>query len=127
MKPLKNRKATVLHRRIKSLLIELYPGFRILEEQRIQVEVNGRKTDLFVDLVVTELMLAIECHGRQHFDYVPHFHGSRAGHTSSQYRDQEKARYLAEIGYSYLMISHEEEQTITASQLLERMTQAIEE
>jgi hypothetical protein len=111
---------------VVSLVREIYPLFTILEEEPVKVEVRGRKTTLFLDILIKELNVAIECHGQQHGKYVTHFHGSRDGFAGSQLRDQAKAQQLQDLGYSFVVVHHHEQDRITASELLDRMTKAIE-
>jgi G:T-mismatch repair DNA endonuclease (very short patch repair protein) len=117
---------SALHRKVVSLVKEIYPNFTILEEEPVKVSVRGRQTTLFVDILIKELNVAIECHGQQHTKYVAHFHGSRDGFAGSQLRDQAKAQQLQELGYSFVVVHHHEQNRITAGDLLERMTKAIE-
>ena len=118
---------SALHEKVKALLRGLYPGYTVLEEHPVKVVVHGRKTTLFVDLVVKELRLAIECQGRQHYQFTPHFHGNRPQFAASVQRDQAKAQALREAGCIYLAVGFQEGDRLTARKLLKRITRAIEE
>jgi very-short-patch-repair endonuclease len=91
------------------------------------VRLSGRDSTLYVDIVVKELNLAVECHGRQHFEFVPHFHGSRDNFARARERDAAKAAGLVEAGFTFLVIRFDEEEAMEMSHLLARITQAISE
>ena len=121
MKPLppQPRQKSSLHRKVVGLLKNIYPNFTVLEEQSLPMWVDyggGRRTTLFVDIIVKELSLVIECHGRQHFEFVPHFHQTRHQFAQGVQRDRAKAQRVMEAGYSYLVVRFDEE-----SQLNERL------
>ena len=118
-------KASALHRKVYGLLHELYPNFTITEEASLRVDVGGRETTVFVDIQVPDLNLAIECHGRQHYEFVSHFHGTRDDFARSVERDRAKAEAILDSGMSYLAISFKEEKTLTTRRILKMITNAI--
>jgi hypothetical protein len=75
---------------VGDLLCDLFPNDLIFTEVRIPV------LGLVFDYLVPSMSLAIECQGRQHDEYVAHFHGPRAGFASQQGRDRRK-RELCEL------------------------------
>ena len=117
--------ASALHRRVWSLLRELFPQYTLLENEPVEVHLGGRDTTLYIDVLVKELGLAVEAHGRQHFEPVAHFHQGRKGFGESVQRDQAKAQAIEQAGLSYLMIPYTEEQTLTSAKLLKRINKAI--
>lgn len=119
--------ASALHKKTFAVLRELFPDFTVTEEESLEVEVAGRKTTVFVDLMVRELNLAIECHGRQHFEYVEHFHGTQTAFRVAQQRDEAKAKAIIGSGKSYLVVRFDEEGKLTRSWLIKRINKAIKE
>jgi len=74
-----------LHVSIRALLKSMFSGQKLLEE----VPLPGTK--LYADFYLPQLGLIVEAHGRQHYEYVPHFHGSTNGFIASKKRDSVKA------------------------------------
>jgi hypothetical protein len=54
----------------------------------------SRKSTLFVDFLIPSASLAVEVHGRQHFEFVAHFHGDKRGFRKSKARDKDKVNWL---------------------------------
>lgn len=119
--------ASAMHRKVVELLREAYPAFTILENEPIDVPAGPRTTTLFVDVVVKDLSLAIECHGRQHFEHVKHFHATLSDFKAAVDRDRAKAEQIAEAGYTYLMIRFDEYEDLTVNKLLKKIVKAIKE
>tara|TARA_R100000656_G_scaffold123878_1_gene100949 strand:- start:170 stop:445 length:276 start_codon:yes stop_codon:yes gene_type:complete len=65
----------------------MYPTQRILEE----VPLPG--TRLFADFYIPDRQIIIEVHGRQHYEFVAHFHGSRMGFLQSKANDDLKREW----------------------------------
>jgi len=118
--PRKDRSA--LHTKVRELLRKLFPGFGVGEE--VPIRVNG--SVLYVDLMVKELQVVVECHGKQHFEYIEHFHGNHEGFVSSQQRDADKARAVRESGYAYVVVRYDES-NLTAKRLLAKIKTALAE
>jgi hypothetical protein len=123
--PLKLVARSKMHMRVAELLAEAFPAFRVQHEVPISVTVDGRPTTLRVDMMLPELDVCIECHGRQHGEYVPHFHGNKQGFVNSQIRDRVKADMLKSAGYTMVVVSHNEWEQLSASSLLTRIHNTI--
>lgn len=120
-------RASSLHKKVFTLLRQAFPTFTILEEQSLKVEVRGRKTTVFTDILVREMNVVIECHGRQHYEFVEHFHQTRDAFARSLERDRAKAQEVEEAGMTYVVVRFDEETTLTITTLIEKITQAITE
>lgn len=92
---------------MRKLIGECYGGFRLCEEEPIPQQ-DGVESTLFVDFVIHELKLAIEVQGRQHFEYVPHFHKNMQGFEASQRRDAAKAQAVKDCGYTLMCFNGDE-------------------
>ena len=121
------KKKSALHRKVVELIREAFPSFTLFEEKAVRVRLSGRDTTVFVDIIVKELNLAIECHGRQHFKFVSHFHGDRQKFADACERDAAKAESLIDAGYTFLIVRFDEEKNLTVADLLDRITKAITE
>lgn len=75
------------HLGARSLLRQMYPTQRILEE----VPLPGIR--LFADFYIPDRQTIIEVHGRQHYEFVSHFHGSRMGFLQSKKNDGRKREW----------------------------------
>jgi very-short-patch-repair endonuclease len=117
-KPSKRANASEMHRKVWHLVQELYGGMTLLEEQLVPVEIDGRRTNLFADIVIKDLQVVIECNGRQHEQYVPHFHsGDPAKLREQKQRDQVKRETIEAAGYAHVVIRHDQWQKLTAKRL----------
>lgn len=67
-------------------LKELYPKDVILEEVYLP---DG----FYLDFFIPSRKLAIEVQGRQHEEFVPHFHGSKADFIKAKTRDAKKQQW----------------------------------
>ncbi len=89
------RPRSKLHILARKLLHEQFPYDRIFEEAPLPGSNKpSRKSTLFVDFLIPSHSLAVEVHGRQHFEFVAHFHGNQQGFRKSKARDRDKARWL---------------------------------
>jgi hypothetical protein len=75
------------HKEAASLLQVFFPGMPIFEE----VFLPG--CGLYLDIFVPNLSIGIEIHGRQHFEYTPYFHKTKADFLMACKRDREKAEW----------------------------------
>lgn len=90
-------------------LYELYPNYDVVYEFMLH-ELNQR-----IDLYIPEIAIAVEYHGRQHYEFVAHFHKNVEEFKRAQKMDQQKAEYLymhgiklIEVPYNAMVNSAEE-------------------
>ena len=100
-------------------LAVVFPNQKILHDMPIKV--NGRT--LYVDRVIKGSRLAIEIDGRQHLEFVAHFHGNADGFKSHKERDAVKTAWLEQNGYALVRISHRE--GVNAEMLRTRVLEAL--
>lgn len=79
--------ASELHNKVKEILQRIYPLCDIEEEKVIYVNNQILRIDLFVS---HPFEVAVECQGRQHSEFVPHFHKSKSSFRDYQLRDRAK-------------------------------------
>lgn len=85
------RKRSKFHMRARNLLKEIFNSYRILEEVKLPGSTElHRKSVLYLDFYIPSIKLAIEVHGKQHYEFCPFFHRSRAEFLKGQTRDEDK-------------------------------------
>ena len=87
-----------------SIVQELFPN------QRVELEYNvAARGALFLDIYLPRLKIGFEFDGRQHFEYVEHFHGSRDNYLRAIRRDYEKTERCEELGITLIRMAYYEE------------------
>jgi hypothetical protein len=92
-----------LHLEVREILRELFPCIKILEE----VPLPG-SYGLFADFFLPQIKLIVEAHGRQHYEYVYHFHQDEAGFAKAKKRDKNKIAWCEINGISFVACSYKE-------------------
>lgn len=88
------RKRSRFHIRARNLLKEVFNSYRILEEVKLPGSTElHRKSVLYLDFYIPSIKLAIEVHGKQHYEFCPFFHRSRAEFLKGQARDDDKIEW----------------------------------
>lgn len=64
------------------------------------------------DWVVLDLKIVIECHGRQHYEFVELFHHDYKGFIEQQERDFQKKKAVEEVGFTYIEIRYDIDPTL---------------
>jgi len=76
------------HIAARGLLAEMFSGYTVLEEVKLPgSRCPSKKSALFLDFFIPTLMLGIEVHGRQHYEFCKFFHKTMAGFLQSNKRD----------------------------------------
>ena len=89
------RPRSSLHVLARKVLRKQFPYDTILEEVPLPGSHKpSRKSTLFVDFLIPSASLAVEVHGRQHFEFVAHFHGDKRGFRKSKAIDKDKVNWL---------------------------------
>ena len=81
---------------------------------------------LFFDYYIREYNLLFEIQGRQHYEYVEHFHTDREGFFESKRRDNLKREYCQKNGYTLVELKYDEK-IETTDELLEIINNALGE
>lgn len=97
-------------------LKEAFPFAKI----RVEEYVLFKNQRLFLDIFMPQFGIVIEVHGRQHDEFVEHFHGDARGFRESKRRDSLKEEWIAESGYTLIAL-RASELPITKDRLLERI------
>lgn len=104
--PNQTRPRSELHLIARKLLKSIYPSFSLLEELHLP-----GSDKLYVDFFIPQMMTAYEVQGRQHFEFVQHFHKNKLGFAKSKIRDKRKKEWLSINGIELIeLIDNEVEQ-----------------
>lgn len=82
-----------------------FPHYKIIPQYAIKI----KNHTLFIDYYIPQLRLAIEYDGRQHQEFVQHYHHDQIGFKDSQYRDSLKNTWCTENNVWLIRVSHREE------------------
>jgi hypothetical protein len=63
-------------------------------------------TNLEIDCFCAELAIGIEYNGRQHYEYIPHFHQSKDAFYNMKYRDQIKKQLCEKNGITLIIVPY---------------------
>lgn len=98
----KNRNKSSPHTKALSLLEKLFPNTVIYEEITIP---DG----LYLDLFIPSLDLIVEVHGKQHYEFVPFFHKTKANFLIAKKRDRDKIEWATLNKFSIAILPYNEE------------------
>ncbi|MDX1472364.1 MAG: hypothetical protein R3213_12765 [Flavobacteriaceae bacterium] len=90
-----------LHLAVRNFLHNAFPADVVMEE----VAIPG---NLWLDFYLPDRKIAVEAHGRQHFEFVQHFHGNRMGFALSKHRDRVKSEWCADNQITLIEIRYDE-------------------
>lgn len=99
-----NRQRAVVskgHERARELLKDMFPTEILLEE--LTLPGTGR-SPLYADFYLSNQRMMVEVHGKQHFEYNQHYHGSIAGFRMSKGRDNKKAEWCRLNGIDLIVL-----------------------
>jgi len=86
-----SRKRSKHHIRARQLIAEVYHSYRVLEEVKMPGSTAAhRKSVLYLDFFIPNIKVALEVHGRQHYEHVPFFHKTKADFLRAKARDEDK-------------------------------------
>ena len=98
--------------KIGGILNDMFPrlsAHRITKE--IYIYYKGQK--LFFDFFIKELGVYVEVQGRQHTEFVKHFHGEKEAFQAQKMRDNLKIQYVEENGQCLVRFNFNERITKT--------------
>ncbi len=108
LKKVNNKFQSQYHEKAYMLIKKMYTLYPMYEETKL----CGTKNDLYLDLFIPSLKIAIEVQGQQHYKFIPHFHQNIIGYARAKSRDQEKALWceINEITLIELIYNETEEE-----------------
>ena len=104
----KTNKST-LHLKARDLLKECFGSYSIYEEVKLPGSTNPKnKSVLYLDFFIPNLMLGIEIHGKQHFEFTPYFHKNITGFIQHKRRDCLKQEWCDINNIKLLILRYDE-------------------
>jgi hypothetical protein len=95
------------HIAARELLADMFSGYTVLEEVKLPgSRCPSKKSALFLDFFIPSLMLGIEVHGRQHYEFCKFFHKTMAGFLQSNKRDFIKEDWCELNGVELIVLKY---------------------
>ena len=66
----------------------------------------AKKSVLYLDFLIPNVKIGVEVHGRQHYEYIPFFHKSKAGFLQAQSRDRTKAEWCEKTQIELIVLKY---------------------
>jgi len=109
------------HLDARLLIQEIIPNKSLYEEVTLPgSKRSGRPSLLYADFFIPDLMLIIEVHGKQHYEYCSFFHKSVMDFYQSKQRDKDKIEWCVLNDINILILPYNEKnqwKTIIATYL----------
>jgi len=99
------RKTSKLHQVAKMMLRNKYPNLVIYEEVPVPI---SKSTTLYLDLYTPTLNLAVEVHGKQHYEYSGLFHKSRIDFFRGKTNDLKKSTWCKNNDIDLVILKYNE-------------------
>lgn len=97
-----------MQRAFATALFNHFPGYTIKENTRPYWCIGDEGERLELDFWLVELDVAIEIQGRQHVEFVPHFHGTYTNFKKQLRRDELKHYHCQAYGITLLEVFDDE-------------------
>jgi len=83
-----------LHTKTREIIKDLFPNLSVYEEVTLPGSKKiGRSSLLYADFFIPELMMIVETHGRQHYQYCSFFHKDKMDFVNAKKRDLDKIEW----------------------------------
>ena len=94
----RTRERSKLHLKAKEVVREIFPRLAIVEEISVKIK---KGLTLYLDIFIPSIVLVVEVHGKQHYEFTPHFHEHRHRFGRCKLNDDLKKEWccLNEIRY----------------------------
>lgn len=103
-KKVNNKLKSSYHQKAYEIIKKLYPLYPVYEETKL----CGTKNDLYIDMFIPSLGIAVEVNGEQHYKFNPYFHQNIAGYSRAMSRDQEKKLWCEINGITLIELAYNE-------------------
>lgn len=113
------RKRSKPHLRARGILKEIYGGgYRILEEVKLPGStLPHRKSVLYLDFFIPIIRVGIEVHGKQHYEFTPFFHNTKAAFLKAQTRDEDKLNWCELNDIELIILKHSDGDDVWRKQI----------
>jgi hypothetical protein len=96
-------------------LKKVFPHNVIIKEHYV----SFKGTRLFFDFFIKDLGVLVEAQGRQHTEFIQHFHVDRDGFMAAKRRDNLKHEYCEKEGL--VLVSFDDDDVLSESNLLNKI------
>lgn len=104
-KKARSRKKSAIYIKAEELIKELFPNLAICSE--IAIRVKAGKT-LYLDMYLPTLELVVEVHGKQHYEYTPHYHKHKHRFGRDRLNDDLKKEWCEINNIRYVELAYNE-------------------
>lgn len=101
-----HRQSSKLHKQGRDVIRSVFATVQFKEE----VPIPTGKTTLFLDFYIPVHKIAIEVHGRQHYEFSQHYHQTRASFLAHKQRDRDKAEWCRINGITLVTLPYNEDE-----------------
>ena len=99
--------ASGLHKEAIETIKENFPAINIVEE--VKIKIKRGCVPLYIDIYLPAFNLAIEVHGKQHYEYIQHFHSNGIrDFYKQQNNDQQKLDWCLLNEIPLLILKYDE-------------------
>ena len=112
---------SVIANKVYETIRKLFPYNIVL----VEWHVNYKGQRLFFDVFIKDLGVLIEIQGRQHFEFVKHFHRSMEGFIEQKKRDNLKLEFIEE-NEKLSLARFNYDESITKELVLKRIHEALD-
>lgn len=114
---------SVIATQVHYMLTKLFPS-KPFNQVSCEYYVNYKGCKLFFDFYIKKLNLFVEVQGRQHTEFVKHFHADKRSFLQQRERDNLKRIWVEENGYHLIRLYDTEK--ITEKLVLEKISRAMD-
>jgi hypothetical protein len=95
---------------VYDILLEMFPK-RLAPRVKREIYVNHAGQRLFFDFYIKELDIYVEVQGRQHTEFIEHFHTDKEAFLKQKRRDNLKVRYVQDKNKCLIRFNYDEKIT----------------
>jgi hypothetical protein len=100
------KKKSRYHILARELLNDMFV-YPVLEEVKLPgSRCPSKKSTLFLDFFIPQIDLAVEVHGKQHYEYCKFFHKTKAGFLTSLKRDSIKEEWCEKNEINLIILKY---------------------
>lgn len=101
----RNREKSKLHLRAKEVVKQVFPRMVLVEEVSVKIK---KGLNLYLDIYLPMLCLAVEVHGQQHYEFTPFFHEHRHRFGRARLNDDLKKEWCEVNEIRYVELAYNE-------------------
>lgn len=98
------------HIKARKILSDYFSQYSIYEETTLPgSKRSSRRSPLYADFFIPEIMLIVEVHGQQHYEFSSFFHRTKANFFKSKKRDKDKVEWCRLNDIDILILPYSEQ------------------